>query len=143
MSLHELKSHPTLSKIWHSKVSHVCNYRMPKCVKSLYRTADGSCNNLAHPTWGMSHRDQKRYLPSAYEDGKNYCAYTILWKPPFCISPCSKRPTYKYDIVILLHFKNRKNCHKNFENRFINKKITPQNDLDLIFYMCKGSNPKS
>ena len=71
-----------------------------------------------------------------------YSPYTILWKPPFCISPCSKTPTYKYDIVILFHSKSHKKCHKNFENRFINKNLMPRNDLDLVFYMCKGGIPK-
>ena len=56
-----------------------------------------------------------------------------LDKPPFCISPCSKTPTYKYVIVILLHSKSCKKCHKNFENRLVNKNLTPQNDLDLVF----------
>ena len=49
----------------------------------------------------------------------------------------------KYDIVILLHSKSRKKCHKNFENRFINKNLSPKNDLDRVFYMCKGGNPKT
>ena len=40
-------------------------------------------------------------------------------------------------------FPSRKKCHKNFENRFINKNLTPKNDLDLVFYMCKlGGNQK-
>ena len=72
----------------------------------------------------------------------SYSPYTILWKPPFCISPYSKTPTYKYYIVNLLHSKSRKKCHKNFENRFINKNLMPKNDLDQVFYMCKGGNPK-
>ena len=45
-------------------------------------------------------------------------------------------------IVIHLHSKSRKKCHKNFENRFINKNLTSKNVLDLVFYMCKGGNPK-
>ena len=71
-----------------------------------------------------------------------YYPYTILWKPPFCKLSCSKTPTYKSDIVILLHSKSLKKCHKNFGNRFINKNLMPKNDLDLVFYMCKGGNPK-
>ena len=31
------------------------------------------------------------------EEGKAYSPYTILWKQPFLISPCSKTPSYKYD----------------------------------------------
>ena len=72
----------------------------------------------------------------------NYSPYIILWKPPLCMLPCSKTPTYKYDIVIILHSVSRKKCHKNFENRFINKNLTPKNDLNLEFNMCKGRNPK-
>ena len=60
----------------------------------------------------------------------------------FLHSSCSKTPTYKYDIIIPLHSKSRKKCHKNFENRFTNKNLTPKSDLDLVFYMCKGGNPK-
>ena len=62
----------------------------------------------------------------------NYSPYTILWKPPFCMLPCSKTPTYKYDIVIILHSVSRKKCHKNFENRFMNKNFTPKNDLNPL-----------
>ena len=39
------------------------------------------------------------------------------------------------NIVILLHSKSRKKCHKIFENRLINKNLMPENDLDLVFYM--------
>ena len=35
-----------------------------------------------------------------------------------------------------------KNATKKFEKQFINKNLTPKNDLDLVFYMCKGGNPK-
>ena len=53
-----------------------------------------------------------------------------------------KHPLNKSDIIIFLHSKSRKKCHKSFENRFINKNLTPKNDLVLVFYMCKGGNPK-
>ena len=34
-----------------------------KCNKhAKYRTADGSCNNLEHPTWGMSRTEQRRFI---------------------------------------------------------------------------------
>ena len=35
--------------------------------------------------------------------GMNYSPFTILWKLPFCLSPCSKTPTHKSDFVIPLH----------------------------------------
>ena len=41
-----------------------------------------------------------------------------------------------------LHSYSLKKCHKNFENRFMNKNLTSKNDLDQVFYMCKGGNPK-
>ncbi|KAK3095477.1 hypothetical protein FSP39_015149 [Pinctada imbricata] len=41
-----------------------------KCSKnSQYRTYDGSCNNLANPTWGMAGQTQLRMMPAEYNDG--------------------------------------------------------------------------
>ena len=51
----------------------------------------------------------------------------------FCISPCSITPTYKYDIVILLHPKSPKKYHKIFENRFTNKNLMPKMTLSRYF----------
>ena len=39
------------------------------CLHSRYRSVDGSCNNWAHPTWGMTDVPFQRLLPPAYEDG--------------------------------------------------------------------------
>lgn len=36
---------------------------------SKFRTIDGSCNNLAHPYWGMAETPLIRFLCSVYEDG--------------------------------------------------------------------------
>ena len=36
---------------------------------TLYRTGDGSCNNLEHPEWGASFRPFQRFLPVDYSDG--------------------------------------------------------------------------
>ncbi|CAL4066154.1 unnamed protein product [Meganyctiphanes norvegica] len=43
---------------------------MPKCSNpnSKYRTADGSCNNIKNPDWGMSETPLARLLPPKYED---------------------------------------------------------------------------
>ena len=38
--------------------------------EAIYRTADGSCNNIGHPTWGMAMTRQARFLPSQYDDGR-------------------------------------------------------------------------
>ncbi|CAH1257377.1 PXDN [Branchiostoma lanceolatum] len=34
-----------------------------------FRSADGRCNNRAHPLWGSAEQPQKRLLPSEYSDG--------------------------------------------------------------------------
>lgn len=43
----------------------------PACRKDKYRTIDGSCNNLEHPLWGMSHTSFIRIVPPDYADGLN------------------------------------------------------------------------
>lgn len=39
------------------------------CKNSVYRTADGSCNNLDNPTWGKTFSCYRRLLPADYADG--------------------------------------------------------------------------
>ena len=42
----------------------------PRCNPgSVYRSADGSCNNLNNPAWGMSRTALQRILAPAYENG--------------------------------------------------------------------------
>ncbi|XP_029163989.1 peroxidasin homolog [Nylanderia fulva] len=40
-----------------------------RCFHRKYRTIDGSCNNLRHPTWGSSHTGFRRVLQPIYENG--------------------------------------------------------------------------
>ncbi|XP_076115704.1 peroxidase-like protein [Mytilus galloprovincialis] len=49
-----------------------CPMRSPVCnPNDLYRTANGSCNNLRNPLWGASFTTQARFLPPAYGDEFN------------------------------------------------------------------------
>lgn len=43
----------------------------PPCPPSKYRTFDGSCNNLNHPSWGKSYSPFQRLLSPRYFDGIN------------------------------------------------------------------------
>ncbi|XP_033333210.2 peroxidase [Megalopta genalis] len=47
-----------------------CGDTYPRgCLDSRYRSYDGSCNNLYHPTWGMANTRYGRLLPANYGDG--------------------------------------------------------------------------
>ena len=70
-------------------------------------------------------------LSAIFSNIYTYSPYTILWKLPFWISPCSETPLAKCDLIMLLYFKSRKKCHKNFENRLTNKDFIPKNDLHV------------
>ncbi|KAF5283068.1 hypothetical protein FQR65_LT14085 [Abscondita terminalis] len=39
------------------------------CPENIYRSIDGSCNNLAQPTWGAASTPYGRLLPPKYGDG--------------------------------------------------------------------------
>ncbi|XP_043587451.1 peroxidasin [Bombus pyrosoma] len=39
------------------------------CYHNKYRSIDGSCNNLRHPTWGSSYTGFRRVLQPIYENG--------------------------------------------------------------------------
>ena len=43
----------------------------------------------------------------------------------------------KEDFVRFLHSKSLKKCHTNFEKLLTNNYVTPKNDLDHAFCMCK------
>lgn len=48
---------------------------------TLYRTGDGSCNNLKHPEWGASFRPFQRFLPAEYGDGVESFRQSVLGGP--------------------------------------------------------------
>ncbi|RVE53586.1 hypothetical protein evm_001727 [Chilo suppressalis] len=49
--------------------TRTCGLAPPVCTKSRYRTIDGSCNNLARPTWGVPQTPYGRLVPYKYGDG--------------------------------------------------------------------------
>ena len=62
-----------------------------KCdPNSPYRTIDGSCNNLQHPTWGQSIRPIGRRLPPQYNPGNSYKKTTYIFQ---CLS-CNNHKKY-------------------------------------------------
>lgn len=50
-----------------------CEHEPGECDQnSKYRTASGRCNNVNHPTWGMSMACQQRMLPPSYDGESNF-----------------------------------------------------------------------
>ncbi|XP_028168592.1 peroxidase isoform X2 [Ostrinia furnacalis] len=49
--------------------AQTCGLSPPFCTKSRYRAIDGSCNNLARPSWGMPQTPYGRLVPYNYADG--------------------------------------------------------------------------
>lgn len=47
--------------------SQVCPH-----AKTIYRTIDGSCNNIEHPDWGKANTPPKRLLKNHYDDGQGH-----------------------------------------------------------------------
>ncbi|KAL1518075.1 hypothetical protein ABEB36_001755 [Hypothenemus hampei] len=69
---HEVLSEEKLELI--AKLSGCSAHRLTTnctdmCFHSKYRTNDGRCNNLQHPTWGSSLTGFRRVLKPIYEDG--------------------------------------------------------------------------
>ena len=47
-----------------------CPWQEYECpTDDVYRTMDGSCNNLANPLWGRKETPLRRELPAKYNDG--------------------------------------------------------------------------
>ncbi|XP_074034830.1 peroxidase isoform X2 [Leptinotarsa decemlineata] len=70
--------------MWHQKIllvmtcvnvfleptnSQKCQSSARTCVKSKYRSHDGSCNNIENPSWGTPFSKYGRLLPPKYGDG--------------------------------------------------------------------------
>lgn len=53
-------------------IASECDTQIPVCSpNAVYRTFDGSCNNLQNPLWGKSNRGQNRIVPNAFDDGRD------------------------------------------------------------------------
>ncbi|CAC5397403.1 PXDN [Mytilus coruscus] len=44
----------------------------------VYRSADGSCNNIDYPEWGKSFTPQERFIPAHYEDEMQFISDQFL-----------------------------------------------------------------
>jgi len=51
----------------------------PQCdFFNMYRTIDGSCNNLLYPTWGQTNTANTRIIHANYSDGIYFIEYSQL-----------------------------------------------------------------
>ncbi|KAG8328849.1 hypothetical protein J6590_100227 [Homalodisca vitripennis] len=56
--------------------------QQPTCdLKAKYRTVDGSCSNLQHPSWGQAGTPFTRLLPANYQDGKSKPRLSVTGRP--------------------------------------------------------------
>jgi len=64
----------TLSNFQTSQATQLTDTCQPqvKCASptSIYRTIDGSCNNLQFPDWGQVNTALQRIIPPKYGDGQ-------------------------------------------------------------------------
>ncbi|XP_063411145.1 myeloperoxidase-like [Mytilus trossulus] len=87
-----------LSEIWKDWYRKHCKTETnQKCDDNKrYASADGSCNNLDHPSWGVTNSNQGRYVPAEYNDGFNepriYGKYGTKLPEPRLISNMLFRP---------------------------------------------------
>lgn len=62
-------SEQELSRIYQQSGCSITTPAQTKCKSVKYRSQDGTCNNLDHPTWGAANTPLRRLLPASYEDG--------------------------------------------------------------------------
>lgn len=53
----------------HGPKAPLCAAPPTACLKSRYRTLDGTCNNLQNPAWGGANMRYNRLLSAKYADG--------------------------------------------------------------------------
>lgn len=68
LALQDVDLHSPLAR---AAVDRCEEEQFTQCRPTRYRTADGTCNNLRHPTWGKSFTCFTRLLPPEYADGQS------------------------------------------------------------------------
>ncbi|XP_033762435.1 lactoperoxidase-like [Pecten maximus] len=71
LDLTEIRDSEEIMSEWRKNVPCAAALSSSACnsASKTYRTIDGQCNNLKHPTWGAAGTQQGRYLPANYSDG--------------------------------------------------------------------------
>ncbi|XP_077545740.1 salivary peroxidase/catechol oxidase-like isoform X1 [Haemaphysalis longicornis] len=64
-----------------TNASLACNLPLKCDPKKPFRELDGSCNNLAHPHWGMVNMCLRRELPAAYSDCVSSIRVSVTGRP--------------------------------------------------------------
>lgn len=91
----------------------LCDKTTPACddyKRSKYRSANGVCNNLKNPTWGVALHEHARYLPAVYDDGiyikfhKIDFSMLLFWAQKAKTSTIYKSVILKFDKYVLVTF---------------------------------------
>lgn len=93
--------------------TQLCDKTTPACddyKRSKYRSANGVCNNLKNPTWGVALHEHARYLPAVYDDGiyieyhKIDFSMLLFWAQKAKTSTIYKSVILKFDKYVLVTF---------------------------------------